>query len=156
MELDLLYNNKEAIPEIASWYHAEWGYLTPGSSLSDVERSLQKYTNPDKVPLIVVAKNGDDICGAVQLKFHEMDIYPEKEHWLGGVFVKHSYRDNGLAKIIITKALEHASQLGIENLHLQTLRQDGGLYAELGWQPIETVNYKGEEVLVMVKNVVQA
>jgi hypothetical protein len=33
--------------------------------------------------------------------------------------------------------------------YLQTERHDGGLYARLGWQPLEEVHYHGVDVLVM-------
>ncbi|MDB2356031.1 hypothetical protein N9V89_02245 [Pseudoalteromonas sp.] len=38
-------------------------------------------------------------------------------------------------------------------IHLQTEKLDGGLYKQLGWQPIEQVNNRGVEVLVMSKHI---
>jgi len=42
---------------------------------------IQSYLNHDQLPLIVLAQDGDEILGAAQLRFHEMDIDPEREHW---------------------------------------------------------------------------
>ena len=98
---------------------------------------------------MLLALEQSNILGVAQLKFKEMDIYPEKEHWLGGVFVEKSSRGRGVASTLVRETIEIARKLEVKVLHLQTIRHDGGLYKKLGWEPIETVNYKNEEVLVM-------
>ena len=50
------------------------------------------------------------------------------------------------------KIAEISVALGIDKLHLQTERLDGGLYARLGWTPIEAVYNEGLHVLVMEKD----
>jgi GNAT superfamily N-acetyltransferase len=80
-----------------------------------------------------------------------MDIYPEKEHWLGGVFVAPEHRGEQIATGVIHKALEKAKALHVETLYLQTEYLDGGLYRRLGWRPLDRVNYHGLDVLVMEK-----
>jgi GNAT superfamily N-acetyltransferase len=82
------------------------------------------------------------------MRFEEA-YYLEKEHWLGGVFVSAEYRSKGIALRLVDRALERARSLGVKVLHLQTEKMDGGLYAKLGWNPLEQVYYKGQEVLVM-------
>jgi GNAT superfamily N-acetyltransferase len=80
-----------------------------------------------------------------------MDIYPEKEHWLGGVFVSSEYRGKKIASKIVIKLLSIAESLNVKSLYLQTENLNGGLYSLLGWQPLEQVNYHGVDVLVMEK-----
>ena len=153
MELDFLANNKTTIPTIAKWYFEEWGYLMKENSLDEVEQNLHAYLNSDKIPLIILAKEGEVVLGVAQLKFHEMDIYPEKEHWLGGVYVANEYRGNKIAEKIILEVISTAKKLGVHKLHLQTEDLSGGLYSRLGWEPIEQVNYRGNNVLVMEKTI---
>ena len=45
--------------------------------------------------------------------------------------------------------LYNAIRVLMETLHLQTDDLSGGLYARLGWRPLERVHYIGREVLVM-------
>lgn len=78
-----------------------------------------------------------------------MDIYPEKEHWLGGVYVSQNHRGNKIAEQIIHKVVTVAKNLNVHKLHVQTQHLGGGLYRHLGWRPIEQVNYRGMNVLVM-------
>jgi len=101
------------------------------------------------VPLIILAVEGKEILGAAQLKYREMDIYPEKEHWLGGVYVSKKYRGTKISEKIIRKILSVAAKLDIHMLYLQTENLSGGLYNSLGWKSIEQVNYCGLNVLVM-------
>ncbi len=151
MELELLADNEKAIPIVANWYFEEWGHLKKGNALVEVTETLHDYLNTDKIPLIVLARESDEILGAAQLKYREMDIYPEKEHWLGSVYVSKKYRGNKIAEKIIGKLVSIAEKLGVHTLYLQTEHLDGGLYSHLGWKPIEKVNYRGLNVLVMEK-----
>ncbi|WP_444890893.1 hypothetical protein [Microbulbifer sp. DLAB2-AA] len=80
MELQLLAENKQALPIVAEWYFTEWGYLRESNSLAKTRESLSDYLNTDKIPLLVIAVESGEILGAAQLKYREMTIYPEKEH----------------------------------------------------------------------------
>jgi len=151
MELVFLTDRQEALATIASWYFDEWGHLGKGTTMEKVTEDLHSYLNKEQIPLIVLAVEGDEILGAAQLKYREMDIYPEKEHWLGGVFVSSEYRGKKIASKIVIKLLSIAESLNVKSLYLQTENLNGGLYSLLGWQPLEQVNYHGVDVLVMEK-----
>ena len=149
MYIKFLANHKQAIQTIAKWYFEEWAYLKEGSSIESFTEDIYTYLNTDKIPLMLIAVEGDDAIGVVQLKYREMTIYPVKEHWLGGVYVYKDHRSKKVAEQMILKLIEIAKSLGVKTLHLQTEHLDGGLYRQLGWEPIEQVNYRGIDVLVM-------
>lgn len=155
MKFKYLADHKEAIPIIAKWYFKEWGHRAEEDSEEEFSLSLKKYLNRNKIPLMVLAVESKKIIGAAQLKFREMDIYPDKEHWIGGVFVPNQYRGNEVATRLIEKVTTIAQSLDVSVLHLQTERLDGGLYTRMGWSPIEQVKYKGLDVLVMEKNILE-
>lgn len=149
MELRFLADFPEAIPVISQWYFDEWGHKMKGNSVENIVGRIRGMLNRDKIPLHVVALENGQIMGVSQLKIREMDIYPEKEHWLGGVFVRPEARGRGLATRLIERCLRLAESFGVETLYLQTERLDGGLYARLGWLPIEKTHYNGLHVVVM-------
>lgn len=151
MELKLLADCPEAVSTIAHWYFDEWGYISEVSTIEKSAENVRKYLNRDKVPLMVVAFEGDEAIGTAQLKFHEMPQYTDYEHWLGGVYVAKDHRGKKVAEKIIEKLVEHAKALGVKTLYLQTENLNGGLYERMGWQGIEQVNNRGIEVLVMEK-----
>ena len=77
------------------------------------------------------------------------EMFPDKEHWLGGVYVAASHRGQGYGSQIIEQIVKMAPKYGVETLHLQTEALDGGLYARLGWTPCAHVISRGLDVLVM-------
>jgi len=149
MAFHYLKDKPEFIPQIATWYFEQWGYLMDIPCIEIVKNKLQSQLNSNKLPLILLQIENDQLLGVCQLKFHEMDIYPEKEHWLGGVYICNNQRGKGLAKKMVIKAKNIAKSLGIKILYLQTENLSGGIYAQLGWQPIKQITNKGEQVLVM-------
>lgn len=146
-----LADRPEAIETVAKWYYREWGYLREVSSVRKTKKILKKFLNRDRIPLIILAVERDEVVGAVQLKYYEMDIYPNKEHWIGGVYVSKNHRNRKIAEKLLKKAEEAARSFQIDTLYLQTQKLDGGLYKRLGWKPVETVIYRSIHVLVMKK-----
>ena len=78
-----------------------------------------------------------------------MDIYPDYEYWIGGVYVKSSARGEGVATCLVQAVINQAKKFGIERLYLQTEKLDGGIYSKVGFSLIEQVDYKGHYVSVM-------
>lgn len=151
MKLKLLADKPEALDTVSDWYYTQWASVFGKQSLQDVKDDLQKYLNTECMPLIVIALDGEKVVGAAQLKYYEMDMYPDYEHWLGGVYVHADYRGNGIAEKIILRILEKAREFDIETIYLQTENLGGGLYARMDWEPIEQAHSKGSDVLVMKK-----
>jgi len=149
MEFSYLKHKPEFIPKIANWYFEQWGYLMEIPSVEVIKDRLQTQLNSNKIPLVLLLVENEELLGTCQLKYHEMDIYPDKEHWLGGVYICDKQRGKGLAKKMVIKAKNIAKSLGVKVLYLQTENLSGGIYAQLGWQPIEQITNKGEQVLVM-------
>ena len=148
LTIELLADRLEAVPRVAGWYFAEWGYLNPSATPERVRDKLVASANRDVVPLTLLAVIEQEVVGAAQLKYREMPMFPEKEHWLGGMFVAPEHRGRGIAAQLVESVVETARNLGVNTLHIQTERLDGGLYARLGWTAVEKVN-RGIDVLVM-------
>jgi GNAT superfamily N-acetyltransferase len=154
MQFDLLAHRHDAIPVLGRWYNQEWGQLLRNESEAETIEYVKGYLSEDKIPFIVVATEAAGILGAAQLKYREMeDLFPEKKHWVGGVFVAPAYRGRGLGCKLVQEIADRAPSYGVATLHLQTERLDGGLYRSLGWRPIQQVRHHGLEVLVMERQV---
>lgn len=153
MKFELLADKPEAIDLVAHWYFEEWGRLNPDASVTSIARRLSQSMNRDKPPLLLLAVEDGAVLGAAELKVQEMAIYPDKEYWLGGVFVAPHYRGRGIGAQLVERIILLAGKFGIEELWLQTERLDGGLYSVHGWQPFESICYRGANVLVMRKRI---
>ena len=153
MKFEFLAHRQDAMPAISRWYHQEWGQRLHGETESDSMTRLATYLNVDKIPFILVATEQKTILGAAQLKYREMEaLYPEKEHWLGGVYVAPEHRGRGIASRLVKEMASRAPSYGVSILYLQTEQLDGGLYASLGWQRMEEVTNDGVHVLVMERD----
>lgn len=159
MKFELLADNYQECKTVAKWYYDEWASKVPGVSLANVEGKVSSSTHRDKAPLIILAKNEGNggnkgiVVGAAELKKYEMNIYPEYEFWLCGVYVEPLSRGQGIGKRLTQKILDLARTIGISKLYLQTEHKQGGLYREHGFKALESVVYNGREVLVMVAKV---
>ena len=152
MHFVLLADRTDAVPTVARWYFDEWGHAAAGNTFEHTCARINGKLNRNRVPLHVLAIEDDQVFGVAQLKLHEMNIYPEWQHWLGGVFVSPAARGRGIASALCREIQATAFCLGIRALYLQTEHLDGGLYARLGWRGVDRVRYKGYDVLVMEKS----
>lgn len=152
MKIELLVDHPNTTEQIAQWYFHERGRYIEGNTLDRMRERLQEKMNRDRVPLVVVALEGDRLAGSAELKFREMDIFSNYEHWLGSVFVAPQSRGNGVASALAQEVARRAQQLGVRKLYLQTEQLDGGLYARLGWYPLQQVNHRGLERLIMCRD----
>jgi GNAT superfamily N-acetyltransferase len=150
IKFTFLADRLDAIPIISKWYFDEWGHLAQGDSIDGTRDRIEGYMNRDEIPFILIAANGNDLVGAAQLKYREMaEMFPDKEHWLGGVYVAVNHRGQGYGSQIVEQIVKMAPRYGVKTLHLQTEALDGGLYARLGWMPYARVTSRGLDVLVM-------
>jgi GNAT superfamily N-acetyltransferase len=154
MQLGFLLNHREAIPKIGQWYFDRWDRRIDGKTVDYTIGQLDKYLNDDRIPFMLVATERKNVIAVAQLKFREMEeLFPENEHWLGGVFVVPEYRGRGFGSIIAEEIAIRAPTYGVSILHLQTEQLDGGIYARLGWRPVEQAETRGRPVLVMERAV---
>lgn len=150
MEFRMLPADAPERMQLAQWYHAQWG-REAGLSLEQELQRLNLLRDAGGFPHLMAAFDGGQLVGAVQLKRREMQAFPQYEHWLGSVFVADSHRGRGLAGGLVEQAAAQAVRMGVTDLYLQTEALDGGLYARLGWKPLQEADNRSLRVLVMVR-----
>jgi GNAT superfamily N-acetyltransferase len=153
MEISLLADNPSAIDTVASWYFNEWCQDNGSYNKEEVAEKVSASINRDTAPILIIGKVNGVLAGSAELKIREMDIYPEFEFWLGGVYVTQQARGQGVASKLVKEIISLAHKIGVKKLYLQTEDLTGGLYLHHGFKPIEQVNYKGINVLVMGTNI---
>lgn len=150
MEFRVLSADAAERQQLAQWYHAQWGQ-DAGLTLEQELHRLNPPQDAEGFPHLIAAFDGGQVVGAVQLKRREMPAFPQYEHWLGSVFVADSHRGRGLASDLVEQASAQAARMGVSYLYLQTEALDGGLYARLGWKPLQETENRSYRVLVMVR-----
>jgi N-acetylglutamate synthase-like GNAT family acetyltransferase len=59
-----------------------------------------------------------------------------------------AWRRRGIGSKLVRRLVERARELGVETLYLYTPDQDQ-LYERLGWETVERLDYRDEEVVLM-------
>ncbi|WP_093534457.1 GNAT family N-acetyltransferase [Stenotrophomonas rhizophila] len=138
------------LPVVARWYFDTWGHRVPGWTLEDEQQRLEVFLHDNELPVLLMATDNEVPVAAAQLKFHERTERPERLHWLGGVYVCPSHRGHALASDLIAALMQKAQGYGVREVFLQTEHDDGGLYAQLGWEPLERQTHRtGVPVRIM-------
>lgn len=147
--IDYLANHPTLVPELAKLYLPDWRTRHPGMDLDQAIKKLHEGMSKTAPPIRLVAIEGNIPIGTAELRVREHPAYPDREFWLGGVFVGQSARGRGVASDLSFEVMKLARKLNIKTLSLQTVQLDGGLYKKLGWQPVEQTTSRGAEILVM-------
>lgn len=150
MNIAYLANHKEVIPQLAAWFYQEWAYLLPSKTQKDVERLLHERTNTDKIPVALLAFEGDELVGTVCLKVHDMDTRLDLSPWLAGLYVAEPLRGHGIGTTLVSSIEKKARELGVKKLYLHTPKSEA-FYTGLGWQLKERTEYHGYPVSIMEK-----
>lgn len=149
LSVALLADRPQALSVVAAWEHAEWGHLMPEVSLDQIERAFRKRANRDRVPMTLLGYVGEELVGTASLVAHDMSIRRELSPWLAVVYVDPARRKAGIGSALVRGVMDRAAELGFGRIHLFTPDQMA-FYERLGWEVLETVSYRGEEVAVMV------
>ena len=152
LTIDYLANHRGSVPQLACWSYAEWRpvYDQLGMTFDDVVEAWHRRANIDALPLAVVALADASVIGAGALKADDLPLRPDLTPWLGGIFVAPEHRNRGVAAAIVGRLVDEARRLDLPRLYLWT-NAAAALYARLGWQELEQLEYCGYPIRVMVR-----
>ena len=151
IQFAFLADRPEDVPLVMKWWHSFWGDRM--GNLDTYTEQFLATLGKQELPLDIVAIKDNQLVATAALKDHEMEeIFPGYQYWMGSIFVAPEYRGQGIARMLVKEIIRLAEQHRLPQLYLQTVDLTGGLYAQLGWQPVERLKYRGEETLVMIKN----
>lgn len=148
MRIEYLGDQPSALPTLARWQHKEWGYLRPGDTLEKRTARLAGMANRDRIPLTVVALDGEEVLGSASLIEHDMETRMELTPWLAGVFVGEGYRRRGIGAELVRRIMTEAQKFKVPLLYLYTVHSEK-FYAALGWKLEERTSYREQDVVIM-------
>jgi N-acetylglutamate synthase-like GNAT family acetyltransferase len=148
MTIEYLADHPDALATLAEWQHAEWGHIRPGDTVEKRAARLRGWSNRDRIPLTVVALEGNEVLGSASLIEHDMETRMELTPWLAGVFVGEPYRRRGIGAQLVRRIMEEARKLKVPLLYLYTVHSEK-FYAGLGWELMERTNYRDQKIVIM-------
>ena len=150
LEFEYLADRPELVELVIAWWGTVWQ-----DRMGDVDEAraqLRASLGRDRLPVHILAMRDGEPIGTAALKLQELiELYPDRQFWLGSVYVKPEFRGAGVASELALRVIELARVMGLPHLHLQTIDTSGGLYYSLGWEPVERFISSDEDTLLMVK-----
>jgi N-acetylglutamate synthase-like GNAT family acetyltransferase len=148
MRIEYLADHPEALETLVQWMHREWGHVRGGETLEQRRTRFAGSLNRDRIPLAVVALEGNDVLGSASLIAHDMTTRMELTPWLASVFVCEQYRRRGVGAELVRRIMTEAGKLNVPLLYLYTVHSER-LYASLGWTVAERTDYLEHPVVIM-------
>jgi predicted N-acetyltransferase YhbS len=154
VKIEYLKEYSDWIPTIAEWFYREWGVFHPELDVTGIVERLGERCNTGRIPLSLVAVVQEEVIGTVSLKKYDMDTRMQYSPWLASLYVRKDYRNKGVGVRLIDAGLRKARTLGIKHLYLYTrLRKHADFYLSRGWIHVETTDYRGGIVMVLLKKI---
>lgn len=151
MQFKFLADYPEHVDTVVDWWYTAWADRL-GEDRERVCRQLRESLGRQDLPIHILAMSGSTPLGSAALKLQELgDLFPDKQYWLGSVFVDPAYRGDGIASSLTMKIVELAQERRLPHLYLQTVNLSGGLYTKLGWEAQQQFDYRGEATLLMLR-----
>lgn len=148
--IKFLADCEEHIPALAKlWYEEISRHWVPDANVKKASDRLIAHLNTDKLPMAIVALEGNTPVGMASLR--ETDgIRPGIKPWLGSLVVNPRFRGQQIGETLIDTVKTQAKLLHHDNLYL--LAFDPTIpkwYARLGWEHIGEDSLFGHQVTVM-------
>lgn len=136
--IDHLLRHAHLTEEVARLIHAEfWADRPGGMTEADLVAHLGRATDPSRIPLSLIALDGADLVGTVNLIDNDDARRAHLHPWLAAMVVKAAYRGQGIGTRLVLALLGEATRLGHPRVYFGT---DGpGFYARLGAELHEQV-----------------
>jgi len=142
-----LRDRLDLVPVVAKWAHEEfWSFA--GKSLEETQRLFTPLPLSSWLPCTFVLLDGTTPVGTASAVEHVLECRPELTPWLAALVVDRAMRGRGHSRRLVRFIEAYARQNGVDTLWLFTWSAQG-LYAKLGWRPIERLDQNGREVVVM-------
>lgn len=150
MEISLLADNPHEVSTIVDWYFDEWASHVPGVTKEMVRKKVKVTALNSDIPFSLVAHDGRELVGTLELKIQENKNYPEYEFCIGGIYVPAVHRRKGIAKKLMNVARNMAVFRGVATLYLQCETHNVDFYREQGFNAIHQSTHGHWETTIMV------
>ncbi len=115
-----LFEHPEHVPLVAGWIYDEFWTGRAGYSVATFEGLLRQASDPDRIPLSLLALADDAPAGTVNLVHTDSEARPDLHPWLAALVVVPEHRRRGIGSALVRGLVRHAARLGFAELFLGT------------------------------------
>jgi len=132
-----LFGHPENVRLVAGWIYEEFWKGKLGYSAATFEELLRRASDPERIPLSLLALADGAPAGTVNLVHTDSEARPDLHPWLAALVVVPEYRHRGIGSALVGELLRHAARLGFTELFLGT--DIPAFYARFGAEHFQTV-----------------
>jgi predicted N-acetyltransferase YhbS len=131
VQITHLFHHPQLIEPVAQMIHNEfWRDVVDGMSIDDLVAHLRSATNENRIPLCLVALQGEVLVGTVNLIENDDAARTHLKPWLAAMVVREDQRGHGIGTKLVNALLTEARRMRIPTLYFGT---DGpGFYERIG------------------------
>ena len=143
----LLQDKPEFIDKISEVNFNTWIEFYQNNKYEDIT-SVEEYKeyleeihmNTDKIPIVIVAIDGDKYVGSVSLLDDDFPEIVRDRVWITELYVEPEYRNKGVGKLLIQAALDSAKDCKLKEVYLACFEDLIFYYKKLNF------NYTGNQI----------
>jgi predicted N-acetyltransferase YhbS len=126
-----LFNHPQLIDAVANMIYNEfWVDVEDGMSVADLVAHLKTATQPQRIPLSLIALVDGQLAGTVNLIENDDDKRVHLRPWLAAMVIRADLRGQGIGTALVNALLADARAMSIPAVYFGT---DGpGFYERLG------------------------
>ena len=128
----------DTIPTLAKWFRNQWPDYYADMSQEVMELDFLEDASRDRLPIRLVAFESSELAGTIVLRENNIEMSPEFQPELGGLYVIASHRGHGIASELVRAGMQVAREQGYEIVFATTVTA-AGILERLGWEYIKTV-----------------
>lgn len=107
-------------PVVANWIYEAFWFGQDGYSPEHFEGRLEEACGPDRIPLSLLAFDGGEPAGTVNLIASDDPERPHLTPWLAALYVDPPFRGRGHAARLTRRLLQEAARLNCSVVYLGT------------------------------------
>jgi len=140
---------KKHIEQLSIWHYAEWTNIYPDYKIENFKKELSNHlTGNEKIPCTWVLVTGSELIGSVSLLEDDLENNVDLNPWLGNLYVKKKYRNQGIGEMLLKFATAKAINWDVSNLFLYTLN-DTEFYKKRGWNLHKECKVNEQSIKIM-------
>ncbi len=144
-----LSDRPDLAPLVAHWLVDAFGHPASPTVEETVASLMAPHRGPEEVFILF---DGDTPVGTASLAYDDLPSRPDLTPWLASVFVLPGARGKGYAAALVRRVEAFAMAASVKTLWLFTWTAEP-LYARLGWQRVGLETNRGQEVVLMRRDI---
>ncbi len=100
--------------------HHEFWTGVAGASAEKMATRLSQASSPDALPLCLIALQGGELIGAINLVDNDDDDHTDWHPWLAGMVVAAPHRGQGIGSQLVRALLVEAKRLNFDRVYFGT------------------------------------